>query len=269
MRAAWIISAPHHGFGRGFKVGREEIMGMLAAVEAWYERNHDEEREIRAGWMQRIARRLQPVESVETDGGTPDRPSLSVRWDPEKIPLSGVEMEKLLWDGNPRIAVSGAGSFLPFPPNLEPDIRINPSQMAEWEVDLVADRIFELLSQPPRMERASDPPAFDVDGQWDLEMIFSAGREIQNLAIEQNGSKLIGTQTASYAPRDISGTIHGEQVEFLSSYTHGGVRLNFTFTGRVNAESMEGTVCMGEYGTARWRATRRGYQPPGSPGASS
>lgn len=49
VRAAWIISAPHHGFGRGFKVGREEIMGMLAAVEAWYERNHDEEREIRAG----------------------------------------------------------------------------------------------------------------------------------------------------------------------------------------------------------------------------
>lgn len=35
VQASWITSAPHHGFGRGFKVGREEIMGMLTAVEMW------------------------------------------------------------------------------------------------------------------------------------------------------------------------------------------------------------------------------------------
>lgn len=31
--ASRINAAPHHGFGRGFKVGREEIMGILAAIE--------------------------------------------------------------------------------------------------------------------------------------------------------------------------------------------------------------------------------------------
>ena len=35
LQAAWINSAPHHAFGRSLKVGKEEIMGMLAAVEAW------------------------------------------------------------------------------------------------------------------------------------------------------------------------------------------------------------------------------------------
>ncbi|MGH2646871.1 MAG: aminotransferase class V-fold PLP-dependent enzyme, partial [Ginsengibacter sp.] len=33
VKAAWVTSAPHHGFGRGYKVGREEIVGMLKAVE--------------------------------------------------------------------------------------------------------------------------------------------------------------------------------------------------------------------------------------------
>src|SRR5512134_2806907 len=33
VKAAWVGSAPHHGFGRGFKVGKEEAIGMLMAVE--------------------------------------------------------------------------------------------------------------------------------------------------------------------------------------------------------------------------------------------
>ena len=32
LEAAWANSAPHHAFGRSLKVGKEEIMGMLAAV---------------------------------------------------------------------------------------------------------------------------------------------------------------------------------------------------------------------------------------------
>src|SRR3954454_21889674 len=40
LEAAWANSAPHHAFGRSLKVGKEEIMGMLAAVEAWKTRDH-------------------------------------------------------------------------------------------------------------------------------------------------------------------------------------------------------------------------------------
>jgi DNA-binding transcriptional regulator YhcF (GntR family) len=35
VRAAWANSAPHHGFGRAMKVTKEEVIGMLRAVEAW------------------------------------------------------------------------------------------------------------------------------------------------------------------------------------------------------------------------------------------
>lgn len=43
VQAAWLNSAPHHAFGRSLKVGKEEIMGMLAAVETWTRRDHKAE----------------------------------------------------------------------------------------------------------------------------------------------------------------------------------------------------------------------------------
>ena len=43
LKAAWVHSAPHHGYGRAMKVGKEEAMGMLAAVEAWTKRDHQAE----------------------------------------------------------------------------------------------------------------------------------------------------------------------------------------------------------------------------------
>jgi L-seryl-tRNA(Ser) seleniumtransferase len=36
--------APHHGLGRPLKVGKEEIMGLVAAVDAWGRRDHTAER---------------------------------------------------------------------------------------------------------------------------------------------------------------------------------------------------------------------------------
>ncbi|MGI9017891.1 MAG: aminotransferase class V-fold PLP-dependent enzyme, partial [Euzebya sp.] len=35
VQAAWVHSAPHHGYARAMKVGREEIVGMVVAVESW------------------------------------------------------------------------------------------------------------------------------------------------------------------------------------------------------------------------------------------
>ncbi|MBK6478285.1 MAG: hypothetical protein IPF93_08330 [Saprospiraceae bacterium] len=40
LMSAWQASAPHHGPGRDDKVGKEEMLGMLAAVEAWTTRDH-------------------------------------------------------------------------------------------------------------------------------------------------------------------------------------------------------------------------------------
>jgi D-glucosaminate-6-phosphate ammonia-lyase len=270
VRAAWVNSAPHHGLGRGFKVGREEIMGMLAAVEAWmHTRDHAAEQRTWAGWLEHVAGRLADVPGVTTrvlqpQGRSNRTPTLLVEWDPARVPLTGQEMEQALWDGEPRIAVSGAGSFLPFPPNTEPNIRIVPYQLEAGEERIVAERVRTVLLDPPRPPRRTDPPAADVSGQWDVALRFVAGTGRHTFAFEQQGSELLGTHHASFASRDLAGTLHGDDLLVRSSYTEQGVRLNMTFTGKVTGDTMEGTVQMGEYGTAEWKAARRGYRPPGA-----
>ena len=58
IKAAWVGSAPHHGFGRGFKVGKEEAIGMLMAVEMWFKRDHDAEWKQWQAWLDHIAKKL-------------------------------------------------------------------------------------------------------------------------------------------------------------------------------------------------------------------
>ena len=43
VKAAWVHSAPHHGFARALKVGKEDAIGMLMAVEMWVKRDHEAE----------------------------------------------------------------------------------------------------------------------------------------------------------------------------------------------------------------------------------
>ena len=269
VQAAWVHSAPHHGFGRGFKVGREEIMGMLAAVEMWMKRDHDGEWRTWTSWLDHIAKRVGQVPGVTTEIGLPQgrsnrTPSLRVQWDPERIALTGDDVEKLLWEGEPRIAVGGAGSFLPFPPSVEPNIRIVPYQLEAGEERVIAERVHAVLSNPPRRSPRTEAPALDVSGGWDVELTFVSGGASQSFVLEQDGNTVRGTHFGSFAKRDLGGTLYGTDILLRSSYTQQGVRLNFTFTGTVKGDAMEGSVSLGEYGTAAWTARRRAYRAPGT-----
>ncbi len=269
VQAAWLTSAPHHGIGRGYKVGREEIIGMLTAVEMWFKRDHAEERRVWTSWLDHIAFRIKEIRGVSTEIVQPGEqlsnrfPILNIRWDPELIPLTGYDVEQHLWNGDPRIAVSGAGSFLPFPPNMHPNISINSSQLEAGEELIIADQVFNLLSKPPQITKSRAPAEVDISGQWDLQLKFVASTVNQTFFFEQKGNDLIGTHTASLAARDLSGTLHGRDILIRSSYTRNGVRLNFEFTGKVSDQIMEGQVSLGEYGLAEWTAKRRDYKLPG------
>jgi len=271
IKAAWVTSAPHHGFARGYKVGREEILGMLTAVEMWMKRDHDKENKIWTSRLQYISERLKGIKAVTISIHQPPpqqlsnpSPSLLVQWDINTIPLTGDDVEQLLWNQNPRIAVSGAGSFLPFPPNLKPNILINTSQLRDGEEKIIAEGVFKVLSDPPHLQKKSIPAAYDISGEWDLEMKFAAGNSNQRFVFTQTGNDLTGTHYATYANREFAGTLNGHDILIRSSYTLNGVRLNFEFRGKVSTEdSMEGKVSLSEYGMATWKAKRHKYAPLG------
>jgi D-glucosaminate-6-phosphate ammonia-lyase len=261
VRASWICSAPHHGFGRGYKVGREEIMGMLTAVEMWMKRDHMAEQKTWTAWAQYIAGRLNKIPGVRTEIRQPQGlsnhfPTLSVEWDASVIPMTGHHVEQLLWDGKPRIAVSGAGSFLPFPPNEEPTISIVTSQLEAGEEKIIADRVLEVLSKPHAKAQPPGAASVDVSGEWQIEMKFAASMVKQKFVFEQKGSDLTGSHITDFASRDLSGTLDEKTILVRSSYTREGVRLNFTFSGTVSNDTMQGEVHLGEYGMAEWTAKR-------------
>jgi len=61
----------------------------------------------------------------------------------------------------------------------------------------------------------------------------------------------------------VSGTIDGDRVRLRSSLPHEGTQLAYRFDGRVQGQTIEGEVDLGEYGTARWTARRVGLAARG------
>lgn len=140
LQAAFLNGAPHHALGRPMKAGKEEIMGLLAAVEQWVVRDHAAEwRE----WERRLAVIAAAVElfpSVATQVNQPGRsnvaPNLAVRWDREKLAISGHELARQLSAGQPRIEIAAH----------ESGFGINPYMMEISEEDIVARRVSEVLA---------------------------------------------------------------------------------------------------------------------------
>ena len=141
--AAWLNSAPHHAFGRPMKVGKEEIMGLLTAVEMWVKhRDHKAEWKMWESWLETIRGEVSQVAGVETRVVQPGRsnvaPTLSIRWDSARVKISPEGLKKELSEGRPRIWV----------PLLSESngISIMPYMMEPGEDKLAAGRLREVLS---------------------------------------------------------------------------------------------------------------------------
>ena len=106
VRAAWVHSAPHHGFMRSLKVGKEDAIGMLMAVEMWVKRDHDAEWKRWTAGLDHIAQRLSAIAGVTTTVVQPNglsnrTPSLRIQWDRQKLGLAGDAVVRALLDGEP------------------------------------------------------------------------------------------------------------------------------------------------------------------------
>ena len=274
VKAAWLNAAPHHAFGRPMKVGKEEMMGMLAAVEMWTKRDHAAEWREWQGWVEHIAARVKTVPGINAEVFTPETivqpcPRARIWWDPAKLGITAKQAEKLLFEGDPRIRVSRAtdsretrtSSFI-----------LLPVMMAPGEDRIVAARIHALLSSPPGFEeRPPATPRADVSGQWSAELEFLATNARHVFFFEQKGNEIRGTHRGSQLSGDLRGSTDGGRIRFRSSQKYEGGYLNYEFTGAVDGDRMEGmvtdiaTITPGEYGQARWSALRHGYAEPSGP----
>jgi L-seryl-tRNA(Ser) seleniumtransferase len=260
VRAAWVHSAPHHGFARSTKVGKEEAMGMLMAVEMWMKRDHKAEWNLWLSWLDHVSRRVTAIGGVTTSIAQPEglsnrTPTLVIQWDRERVGLTGGEVARLLYDSTPRVATLREGGT---EKGTLTGLSVNPYMMAPGDEKVVADRLYAVLSSPPGPRaKAVAAASADLSGEWNVNIEFAAGSSTHYLSLWQQGTRIEGSHRGNFVSRDLSGSIDGEAVRLSSSYDeeHGDA-LSFTFTGKVTGDQMSGTLDMGEYLGATWTATR-------------
>jgi uncharacterized pyridoxal phosphate-dependent enzyme len=259
VKAAWVHSAPHHGFARGYKVGKEEAIGMLMAVEMWMKRDHDAEWARWTSWIDFVGTRVSAIPGVTTvkvqpKGLSNRMPSLRVFWDRKKVGMAGDQVARTLFEGSPRVGVFAARHETD--PALT-GVSVNPYMMAAGDEKVVADRLHALLTNPVRKDEvAPAAPTGDISGQWDVRVEYAASASNHGLTLRQKGNEVEGAHRGDFQSRDLSGTIEGDTVR-LRSGLGGGDSVNYTFNGTVTGDEMSGTLDLGEYLGGRWSARRK------------
>ena len=255
IRAAWLNSAPHHAFGRAMKTGKEEIIGMLTALDVYFHKR-DIAAEYRQweSWYAHINAEITRVPGVKTRvmpaAGPSPFPVLEIAWDSGRIGISAGELYKLLLDGEPRIMSHAAGdgySFILRPVAMKPD-----------DYKLVAGRLREIFASAPKSKSAPAQIslAANLTGQWDMDVDFVRGTSRHALMLQVRGGRLTGSHQGTSAHGELEGTLSGDRIRFRSTLPVEGVRLVYTFEGTVSGDRMDGAVDLGEYGAATWKAWR-------------
>jgi uncharacterized pyridoxal phosphate-dependent enzyme len=271
IKAAWVCSAPHHGHGRTMKVGKEEIVGMLAAVEMWVKRDHEAEDKMWIGWMQHIADRVSKIEGVTATVRAPrglgnHSPGVSINWDGVKLGITGQEVTRILDTTEPRVLLGGGGGGggrgRAGQGDNQTGISITAYMMQPGEEKIVADRIHEILStkRPAKAPEPLAPPSGDLNGRWSVHIDFAAGSSDHVFHVKQSGNQLVGTHQGDFVSRDFSGTIAGDSVMIASNIGEiHGAALSYRFTGKLSGDTISGTLDMGEYLGAKFTAKRHAF----------
>ncbi len=140
LQAAFLNGAPHHALARPMKICKEEIMGLLAAVEQWVLRDHQAEWKEWERRLQVVADVVEKYPSVQTGVRQPGRsnvaPVLSIEWEPETLGITGIEVARQLSEGEPRIEVF----------NSERGFSVMPYMMQDGDEQILTRRLEEILS---------------------------------------------------------------------------------------------------------------------------
>ena len=134
--------SPNHSIGRPMKVGKEEMVGLLAAVQLYLEIDQEarasQDEETVIGWCTAL-NRISGVfseRSYPNEAGQP-LPRAAVRFDAAKLGMDRDQVVKNLLEGSPAISVA----------LLEEDgIYLNPMTLADGEEEIVIQRLLQIVT---------------------------------------------------------------------------------------------------------------------------
>ena len=262
LLAAWQASAPHHGPGRDNKLDRDEIVGMVAAVEDWLERDHEGEWKRWLSWLEVISKKVTQINGISTKVIEPVNlnnkyPVLHIIWDHEKFYVTGYEIAEEVGRNKPRIALGNRDE-----PDGTTSIQITPGHMQAGEEKIVSDRLFEVLSKKRSPKPEMKTPATNLSGRWDVEVHYALSTSQHSFTIEQDGNWIQGTHKGDMDTKNMVGTIDGDEVKIKSTIPIVGNIIIYLFSGKVSGDTISVDIHMGEYLTAKFTAKRNKTKLP-------
>jgi uncharacterized pyridoxal phosphate-dependent enzyme len=140
---ALLNNSPHEDtLGRSQKVGKEEIVGMVKALEIYLKEDHEA---LANEWQDRLAgisRELTKVPGVTTSFFTPDLanhvPHMQIAWD-SKISVTPQQVSKLLRNSKPAIVIGGGEG--------RPGLQMCSFMLQPGEDKIVAEQLSRILRE--------------------------------------------------------------------------------------------------------------------------
>ncbi len=141
---ALLNNSPHEDtLGRSQKVGKEEIIGMIKALESYLREDHDA---LTKEWRRRldsISAEISRVPGVSTSFSVPDIanhvPHLEIHWDPRHISLEPRDAMQQLRGGKPSIVLA----------SNESGLIMNSFMLQPGEEKIIAERLAQLFRAHP------------------------------------------------------------------------------------------------------------------------
>jgi L-seryl-tRNA(Ser) seleniumtransferase len=148
VEAARMNSSPNGDtIGRGFKVNKEEMLGMMVAVEAYLRRDAEaewREWERRADTIVESATRHTAIKAeVYVPPIANHVPHLRLTWKLAELSVTAADLRRQLREGDPSIEIIPGGSQ---PSAADQEVSIGVWQMQRGEAEIVARRLRQILS---------------------------------------------------------------------------------------------------------------------------
>ena len=150
--AAARLNAPPNGntVGRGMKVNKEEMLGMLAALELYVAKDHEKERREFDKRAEEIRKAATSVAGVTAEVFVPEVanhvPHVRISWDAAALGISANDVVQALRDGEPSIGTRAENRALV----------VGVWMMRNGEDKVVARRLKQVLEQPARSKTSAE-----------------------------------------------------------------------------------------------------------------
>jgi hypothetical protein len=106
-------------------------------------------------------------------------------------------------------------------------------------------------------DKPKETPKIDVTGTWDMSVETPQGTMSLTSTFKQEGEKLTGTQSSQMGEMALEGTVKGADIAFAIVIDMQGQQVTISYVGKIDGESMTGTIEFGGMGSAAWTAKKK------------